>query len=198
MLAMEMTGKPGERRFYAELLTLLGAPQSPRADIAQMEQAALRLHGGVGVQVLVIDEVHNILAGSHREQRVVLNTLRFLSNSLQISLVCFGVNGAREAISGDVQLARRFENSRLTVGRRTNSSKPSSPPSCATRLCALHSVLTPKSLRRISQVTEGITANIFHMINSLAADAAQSGQERITDEVVENWRPLSDGEAAYT
>ena len=43
----------------------------------------------IGVQVLVIDEVHNILAGSYREQRIVLNTLRFLSNRLQISLVCF-------------------------------------------------------------------------------------------------------------
>jgi hypothetical protein len=102
VLAMEMAGKPGERRFYAELLALLGAPPSPRADIVQMEQAALRLLSAVGVQVLVIDEVHNILAGSHRDQRVVLNTLRFLSNRLQISLVCFGVMDAREAISGDV------------------------------------------------------------------------------------------------
>ena len=43
VLAVEMTSRPGERRFYAELLTLLGAPQRPRADIAQMEQAALRI-----------------------------------------------------------------------------------------------------------------------------------------------------------
>ena len=56
-----------------------------------------------------VGDIHNILAGSWREQRIVLNTLRFLSNRLQISLVCFGVNDAREAISGDVQLARRFE-----------------------------------------------------------------------------------------
>lgn len=96
VLAMEMTSRPGERRFYAELLTLLGAPQRPRADIAQMEQAALRIMEAIGVQVLVIDEVHNILAGTYREQRIVLNTLRFLSNRLQISLVCFGVNDARE------------------------------------------------------------------------------------------------------
>nr|WP_307959320.1 TniB family NTP-binding protein [Sinorhizobium medicae] len=102
---MEMTSRPGERRFYAELLTLLGAPQRPRADIAQ-KQAALRIMEAIGVQVLVIDEVHNILAGTYREQRIVL---RFLSNRLRISLVCFGVNEAREAISGDVQLARRFE-----------------------------------------------------------------------------------------
>jgi len=109
VLAMEMTSRPGERRCYAELLTLLGAPQRPRADIAQMEQAALRIMEAIGVQVLVIDEVHNILAGTYREQRIVLNTLRFLSNRLQISLVCFGVNDAREAIGGDVKLARRFD-----------------------------------------------------------------------------------------
>ena len=116
VLAMEMTSRPGERRFYAELLTLLGAPHSGHApDIAQMEQAALRIMEAIGVQVLVIDEVHNILAGTYREQRIVLNTLRFLSNRLQISLVCFGVNEAREAISGDVQLARRFE--QLTLSR---------------------------------------------------------------------------------
>ena len=42
-LAMEMTSRPGERRFYAELLTLLGGPQRPRADIAQMVQSALRI-----------------------------------------------------------------------------------------------------------------------------------------------------------
>lgn len=95
VLAMEMTSRPGERRFYAELLTLLGAPQRPRADIAQMEQASLRILEAIGVQVLVIDEVHNILAGSYREQRIVLNTLRFLSNRLNISLVCFEGAGKR-------------------------------------------------------------------------------------------------------
>ena len=135
VLAMEMVGKPGERRFYAELLALLGAPQSPRADIVQMEQGVLRLLKAVGVQVLLIDEVHNILAGSHRDQRVVLNTLRFLSNRLQISLVCFGVTDAREAISGDVQQGAS-KNSRLAVGWRTSTLKPWCPPSCAIPLCA--------------------------------------------------------------
>ena len=73
------------------------------------------LHALLSSEMLVIDEVHNILAGTYREQRIVLNTLRFLSNRLQMSLVCFGVNDAREAIGGDVQLARRFE--QLTLSR---------------------------------------------------------------------------------
>ncbi|MER8703751.1 TniB family NTP-binding protein [Mesorhizobium sp. M1273] len=73
-----------------------------------MEQVALRIMEVIGGQVLVIDEVHNILAGTYRGQRIVRNTLR-LGIRLQISLVCFGVNEAREAIRGDVQRARWFE-----------------------------------------------------------------------------------------
>jgi hypothetical protein len=60
-------------------------------------------------QILLLDEMHNIPAGTFMKQRTVLNVLRYFSNELRISLVCFGVNEAREAISGDVQLARRFE-----------------------------------------------------------------------------------------
>nr|WP_245426532.1 TniB family NTP-binding protein [Phyllobacterium bourgognense] len=191
VLAMEMTSRPGERRLYAELLTLLGAPQRPRADIAQMEQAALRIMEAIGVRVQVIDEVHNILAGSYHEQRIVLNTLRFLSNRLQISLVCFGVNEAREAIGGDVQLARRFE--QFTLNRWAANEQFETLVASILRNTPLRnpSLLTPKSLRRILQITEGITANIFHMINNLAIEAVESGREQITNEAVDNWETAS-------
>lgn len=52
-------------------------------------------------------------------------------------------------------------------------------------------------MRRILQITEGITANIFHMINSLAVDAIMSGHENITDEMIENWEPVFEAEAAF-
>jgi hypothetical protein len=162
-----------------------------------MEQAALRIMEAIGVQVLVIDEVHNILAGTYREQRIVLNTLRFLSNRLQISLVCFGVNDAREAIGGDVQLARRFE--QFTMSRWAANEQFEILVALILRNTPLRhpSVLTAKSLRRILQITEGITANIFHIINSLAVEAIESGRERITDEAIEKWEPEFDAEAAF-
>lgn len=141
-----------------------------------MEQAALRIMEAIGVQVLVIDEVHNILAGTYREQRIVLNTLRFLSNRLRISLVCFGVNEAREAISGDVQLARRFE--QFTLSRWAANEQFETLVVSILRNTPLRqpSVLTAKSLRRMLQITEGITANIFHTINTLAIEAIESGR----------------------
>src|SRR5208283_2960305 len=174
-----------------------GASEPPRRYRADGAGRASTLERRRPPSARHIDEVHNILAGSHRDQRVVLNTLRFLSNRLQISLVCFGVMDAREAISGDVQLARRFEE--FSINRWAANEQFETLVSSILRNTPLRksTVLTPKSLRRILQVTEGITANIFHMINGLAADAAQSGQERITDEGIESWRPLSDRGAAF-
>jgi hypothetical protein len=77
VLALQVSGKPNERRLYARLLTALGAPHNPRATIVDLEQKAIDLLKVAQIKVLVIDEVHNLLSGSHREQRVVLNTLRF-------------------------------------------------------------------------------------------------------------------------
>lgn len=133
----------------------------------------------------------------YREQRIVLNTLRFLSNRLQISLVCFGVNDAREAIGGDVQLARRFD--QFTLSRWAANEQFEMLVALILRNTPLQhpSVLTAKSLRRILQVTEDITANIFHIINSLAIEAIQSGRERITDEAIEKWEPEFDADAAF-
>ncbi|WP_198008874.1 TniB family NTP-binding protein [Methylocystis rosea] len=84
-------GTPNERRLFAQILAVLGTPQNPRATIVELERTTVRLLNDLGVQVLVWDEIHNVLAASWREQRVVFNTLRYLSNELKLSLVCFGI-----------------------------------------------------------------------------------------------------------
>ena len=50
---------------------------------------------------------------------------------------------------------------------------------------------------RITSESAGITANIFHMINNLAIDAIETGHEHIIGEMVENWEPKFDAEAAF-
>lgn len=124
------------------------------------------------------------------------NTLRFLSNRLRISLVCFRVNEAREAIRG-VQLARRFE--QFTLSRWAANEQFETLVVSILRNTPLRqsSVLTAKSLRRMLQITEGITANIFHTINTLAIEAIESGREQITNEAIEKWEPEFDAEAAF-
>jgi hypothetical protein len=198
VLALQMSGKPNERRLYAQLLTALGAPHNPRATIVDLEQKAINLLRVAHIKVLVIDEVHNLLSGSHREQRVVLNTLRFLSNELKMSLVCFGVAEAREAIHGDVQLARRFD-AFLLPRWSTNEEFENFVRAVLRNLpLRLPSVLTVESLRQILDVSDGLTARIFSMLNALAVQAIVAGQERITDEAVSQWSPVIGREVTYS
>ncbi len=197
VLALQMAGKPGERRLYAQILTALGAPQNPRAGVVDLEQVALRLMRAVDVQVLVLDEVHNILAGTFREQRIVLNTLRYLSNELKISLVCFGVNEAREAISGDVQLARRFDEFPLPRWSAEEGFEQLVVAIIRNLPLRQPTVLSVRAVRRILQVTDGITSKVFRMLNGLAIEAIETGVERITDEAIERWRPMMSHEVAF-
>jgi gamma-glutamyl:cysteine ligase YbdK (ATP-grasp superfamily) len=61
------------------------------------------------VRLLVIDEIHSLLAGTYREQRILPNSIRFLANDLRLPLVCAGTHEAQQALMTDQQLADRFE-----------------------------------------------------------------------------------------
>jgi hypothetical protein len=151
----------------------------------------------VDVKVLLLDEVHNILAGTFREQRIILNALRYLSNELKISLVCFGVNEAREAISGDVQLARRFEE--FPLPRWSTDGDFEQLVLAIIRNLPLRqpSTLSARALRRALQVTGGITSRVFRMLNELGIEPIETGAEQITDEAVERHRSPIDLEIAF-
>ena len=85
------------------------AAAAPLPALADLEQLVLRLLRGGEVRMLVIDELHNVLAGSGDRRREFLNLLRFLGNELRIPLVGVGTREAYLAIRSDDQLENRFE-----------------------------------------------------------------------------------------
>lgn len=79
-------------------------PSTDRSEII-----ALKLLRVTQTKIIIIDEIHNILAGNTRKQREFLNILRFLGNELQLSIVGVGIKDAYLAIRSDDQLENRFE-----------------------------------------------------------------------------------------
>ncbi len=185
VLSIQLAGKPGERQLFAQILHALGVSQGLRTGAVDMQFTVVRLLKAIGLQVLVIDEVHNILAGTARDQRIVLNTLRYLSNELNISLVCFGVTDAREVISGDAQLTRRFDEMTLTRWSSTPAFEELMISILRNLPLREPSVLTALSLWRILQFTDGLTAKIFRLMNDLAIAVIESGVEMVTDGTVD-------------
>ena len=102
LLLLQAPPAPDERRFYMHILAAVGAPSSALSlraqSVASLEVRVVGLLRDLGLRMIMIDEVHNLLAGTHREQRRFLNVLRYLSNELEASLVCFGVSEAVDAI----------------------------------------------------------------------------------------------------
>ncbi len=100
---------PDEGRFYNAILDMLFAPYRPSERVEKKQFQVIKLLRYVGLRVLVIDEIHNILAGNLNRQRAFLNVIKYLGNELQISIVGVGTKDAFRAIQTDPQLANRFE-----------------------------------------------------------------------------------------
>lgn len=110
VVLMLMPEDPSEEAFYIQLLKAIGAPvmlPSRRQRITTRE-TAFRLLRELGTRMLMIDEINSILVGTARQQRYFLQMLRFLSNELQVALVCAGVPEARYALLADPQIRNRF------------------------------------------------------------------------------------------
>jgi hypothetical protein len=96
VLYVQAPVEPDERQFYNIILN-------------RKQQQVLHILRQLEVRVLVIDEIHHVLAGNQNKQRLFLNVLKYLSNELMIPLVCAGIRTAFNAIQQDEQLANRFE-----------------------------------------------------------------------------------------
>jgi hypothetical protein len=140
--------------------------------------------------MIMIDEVHNLLAGTHREQRRFLNVLRYLSNELEASLACFGVSEAVDAIRGDVQLARRLDEHHLPNWRDDAEFSDMIQTLIAALPLEKKSNLKVKSLKQILAQTGGVTSRIFALVKDLSIDSIHSGEECITDDAIAKWTPV--------
>ena len=181
VLKVPMPPGPDEQRFFGAILEALGLPGAPTDRVSTRQDAAMRLMRVTNVQVLVLDEVHNLLSGTSLQQRRLLNLLRWLGNELQIPLVAAGTAEALRAIRSDDQIANRFQPITLPPWRDGQEFR---------RLMATLEAVLP--LRRASHLnedalaetilsrSEGILGEMVTIVSHAAVHAIQSGTEAIT------------------
>ena len=109
VLRLQMPTRPNDDKFYAQVIQGLGHQPSFIRRGREMEILGLRLLHQQPPKLMIVDEVHHLLAGSVREQRQALNQLKFLSNELRMSIVALGTSEALYAMQTDPQIASRFE-----------------------------------------------------------------------------------------
>ncbi|MFC5371009.1 TniB family NTP-binding protein [Brevundimonas faecalis] len=78
-----------EKRLYIEILGALGAP-TPETTVPRLRAMVVRQLRARNTKLLVIDEIQHALDQRPMAQQVVLNTLKYLSNELGLSIAGFG------------------------------------------------------------------------------------------------------------
>ena len=189
------------RSFYSQILARIGAPrpEGVRSDRA-LEQVLVQLTR-LKTRMLIIDEVQHILAGKVDQRMIFMNSLKFLSNELQIPVVAIGPVGALRALYTDPQLANRFE--ALQIPRW----QPDSHYAEFLTQLAGQMGLRQKSdfkkkniVTRVHSMTDGLTGETRAFIGRAAETAIRSGKEVIDMETLENtpWHRPSDRKKSIT
>ena len=187
VLAVEIPAAPTERRFYGQLLLALNAPYRPGDRLAAVEFMALTLLRQVSPKMIVVDEVHNLLAGSAREQRASLNLLKFLSNQVPCSIVALGTRDALAAMQTDPQIASRFPGLEMPRWQENEELRGflagferQLPLREASRICDNRAMVG-----WVMNATGGVTGDITALLSRAAEAAIRTKTERITPELLE-------------
>jgi len=195
VIAVQAPAVPDERRFYRAILAQAYAPFRPSYNAAQLQDQALRLLATVNVRMLIIDEIHHVLAGPTLRQRSFLNVIKFLGNELPIPIVVAGTHDAFNAIQTDPQLANRFEPAPLPrwtmnedylrllasfeVGLGLEEASQLIEPALATKILAL---------------SGGTIGEIGALLGRAATAAIERGVERITSDGLDSCGYVSPSE----
>jgi hypothetical protein len=185
VLCMQMPPDPAPGRFYLAMLAALGTPMRPRSRVHELEQQAVTLLRATGVRMLIIDELHNVLAGRDNVRREFLNLLRFLGNELRIPLVGVGTREAYLAIRSDGQLENRFHPMTLPIWTNDTDTR-----SLLASFTASFPLRAPSHLTSAEMTDylltrcEGTIGELATLLTAAAVTALEAGEEAITSQVL--------------
>lgn len=181
VVAVQAPPLPDERRFYQAILAKVFAPFRPSKTAGNLQFEVVQLLSTVGVKMLVIDEVHHVLAGPMLKQRHFLNVIKYLGNELQIPIVAAGTHDAFNAVQTDPQLANRFEPALLPRWSMTEDYlRLLASFEVALPLLRPSELTQPTLAQKILSLSEGTIGEISALLTRAASDAIGRGSEQIT------------------
>jgi hypothetical protein len=195
VMLIEAPPVPDERRLLSLILDSLNAPykRNDRAD--NLARELKRLAPKLGVRMLIIDEIHHVLAGDTRKQQSFLNVIKHLGNVLQIPIVAAGTREAFNALRTDEQLANRFKpfalprwEFNLDYQRFLVSYEHMLP-------LRKESKLADEALaRKILRMAGGTVGEISELLRTASIAAIKTKEEHISSKVLDGltWTPASE------
>lgn len=187
VIVVEAPAEPDVRSFYNTILELLNAPIIKSENPDFKLRRIISLFKKLQIKLIIIDEIHHVLAGSPLKQRVFLNVLKQLSNKLMISIVCVGIRDAFNVLQSDSQLANRFETMILERWKNNQSLLQLLVNYEALLPLENPSYLTENSIAsKILAMSDGLIGEINTILIKAGELALKSGLNKIDHKILDN------------
>jgi len=108
ILWVELNDSLTEKRFYLDILTALEAP-APDVTTPRLQAMVLRHLGARAIRLSIFDELQRVTELRPKDQRAILNVMKYLSNQQSMGIAGFGSGEARALIKSDPHLEERFD-----------------------------------------------------------------------------------------
>ena len=178
-----------EKGLYISILERFATPYRESSPVNALRMKAIRMLRYCHTNMLIIDELHSLLTGTSRQQRVVMNALKMLCNELAIPIIGVGTREAVQVLHTDTQYSSRFEVRDLPAWKADREFQelvasfervlPLREPSL------LHE---PALVAPIYSICGGNIGNLHRLMRACAGEAIRSGTEQITKKIVEEHR----------
>ncbi|MFA9459396.1 TniB family NTP-binding protein [Thiohalorhabdus methylotrophus] len=194
VLSIEAPPTPDEARFYDEILYKLNIPFRKSDRVSNKALQVEKVFRYVGLRMLIVDEIHNLLAGHEKRQRQFLNALKWLTNTLQIPIVGVGTPEATAALRVDPQVRNRFTPMELPKWENDKAFRRLLASFERTLPLKWPSNLHERELaRRLHALSEGTIGELADLLGMAAIEAIRGGEECINSQLVGalGWTPPS-------
>lgn len=191
VLYIQAPAVPDEHRFYNIILETLFSPFKTSDRIDRKLFQVKTVLNRVDNKMIIIDEIHHIMAGNLNKQKVFLNVIKYLGNELEVPIVGIGTKEAESAIKTEPQLSNRFERYRLPLWKEDSDDY--------TRFLMSYEHILP--LRKASLLyaeelayelltkSENLVGELTKLINKAAIMAIRDKSEKISLKTIKklNW-----------
>jgi hypothetical protein len=186
IILAESPPEADEKALYISILERFCAPFRPADPMVKLRYQTIHLMRECHVRMLIIDELHSLLAGTAVKQRIVMNALKMLCNELCIPVVGVGTADAVRVLHTDPQHASRFDVATLPrwelnkdFQRLVASFERVLPLKKPSRL---HE---PGKLTLIHSICRGNIGDLHRLLAECAKEAIMSGREVIDEKTIE-------------
>ncbi|MCF6205824.1 MAG: TniB family NTP-binding protein [Sulfurovum sp.] len=174
-----------EKNLYASILNQFWTSFRPSDTTIKLRHHMYSQMRECDVQMLIIDEIHNLLDTTTIKQRQIMNAIKTLGNELKIPIVAVGINTAATILSNDPQLASRYSVVKLGawsldrefLGLLKGFEKrlPLRKPSM---------LYGKEKAPFLLKICEGNLGNLHTLLTECTKDAITQGTEEITLEII--------------